>query len=44
MAFCRSLAASLRRFKPQEKEIVKLELQQVIVRHSYPNNYSAGYN
>jgi len=44
MAFCRSLAASLRRFEPQEKEIVKLELQQVIVRHSYPNYYSTDYN
>jgi hypothetical protein len=44
MAFCRSLAASLRRIAPLQKEIVKLELQQVIVRHSYPEYYSNNYN
>jgi hypothetical protein len=41
LAFCRSLAASLRRFNPQIKEIVKLELQQVIVRHTHPQYYQS---
>lgn len=37
MSFCRSLAASLRTLNRSEKEVAKLELQQVIVRHTNPN-------
>lgn len=41
MSFCKSLAASLRTLDRRQKEVAKLELQQVIVRHtnpSYSNN------
>lgn len=37
MSFCRSLAASLRTLDRSQKEVAKLELQQVIVRHTNPN-------
>lgn len=37
MSFCRSLAAPLRTLDRTKKDIVKLELQQVIVRHTNPN-------
>ena len=37
MAFCRSLAASLRTLDRSKKDIAKLELQQVIVRYTNPN-------
>lgn len=37
MSFCRSLAASLRYLDRSQKEVAKLELQQVIVRHTNPN-------
>lgn len=42
MSFCRSLAAPLRSLDRTKKDIVKLELQQVIVRHTNPNYL--GYN
>ena len=47
MAFCRSLAASLRTLDRSKKDIAKLELQQVIVRHTNPgycNNSLANYH
>ena len=37
MAFCRSLAASLRHLDRSKKDVAKLELQHVIVRHTNPN-------
>lgn len=42
MAFCRSLASSLRSLDRSMKEIIKLELQQVIVRHTNPNYCGIG--
>lgn len=37
MSFCRSLAASLRTLERSQKELAKLELQQVIVQHTNPH-------
>lgn len=44
MAFCRSLAASLRTLDRSKKDVAKLELQQVIVRYTNPSYCKSNLN